>query len=88
MALPQPRSEQELVPAARTSRRSTARVADPSMDLAVPSPVHSLQQSLADDLQVREDKWPPAATLAFILVTCGTFWTAVAWLVARALQHG
>ncbi len=88
MALPQPRFEQELVPAAKKSRRSVARMADASMDMAVPSPARTLQQSLADDLMDPEVKWPPAASLAFILVTCGGFWTVVAWTVSRWLQHG
>lgn len=33
----------------------------------------------------RDRKWPPAATLAFILVTCGGFWLAVAVALGKAL---
>ena len=31
------------------------------------------------------DKWPPAATLGFILATCGTFWVGAAYLASRLI---
>ena len=88
MALPQPRFEQELVPATKTTRRTVARVADPSVDRAIPSPARTLQQSLMDDLMDTETKWHPSISLGIILVTCGGFWYTVAWAVGRMLHHG
>ena len=87
MALPQPRFEQELTPAARKPRRAVARVADPSIDSPVTSPARTLQAALMDDLMDTERKWPPAASLGFILVTCGGFWLTVGYFVSRWLHH-
>ena len=62
---------------------------------AAPSPALTLQQTLATTMYLGEAaclgeaaqirKWPPIATLAFVVVTCGAFWTAVALGVSRLL---
>lgn len=56
---------------------------------AAPSPALMLQQALDAEMSSAPDmaqrKWPPAATAAFIVVTCGGFWAAVALGVAQAL---
>lgn len=51
-----------------------------------PSPALMLQDSLSCELNAGEagPKWPALATLAFMAVTCGVFWTAVALGVSRA----
>jgi hypothetical protein len=55
---------------------------------AAPSPALMLQQALDAEMagvaDIEPRKWPPAATAAFILLTCGAFWAAVAMGVARA----
>ena len=41
-------------------------------------PVHIAQApAAAESIPPEIKKWPPLATLAFIVVTCGAFWTAV-----------
>jgi len=53
---------------------------------AAPSPARALAQSLArafapESARGADDApWPPAATLAFVLATCGGFWSAVGLL--------
>jgi hypothetical protein len=49
------------------------------------SPALELQAQLSADLDAR-GRWPPLATLAFVVGTCGGFWTAVAWGVSRLAQ--
>ena len=52
----------------------------PAMEDATPvgSPAVHLQQFLEAELAAPPvRKWPPAATLAFIVLTCGGFWAAV-----------
>ncbi len=53
--------------------------------LSARSPALELQGRIAADLTQR-GKWPPLATLGFVVGTCGGFWTLVAWGVAR-LAH-
>jgi hypothetical protein len=57
-------------------------------------PVASRAQQLQTMLEARlsqdfeppgEGKWPPAATLGFIIVTCGGFWAAVIFAASRLL---
>jgi hypothetical protein len=53
---------------------------------AAPSPALMLQQALSAELNMARSepgKWPPVATVAFITVTCGAFWTAVGVAVSR-----
>jgi hypothetical protein len=52
-----------------------------------PSPALILQQVLEGGLAEPEvKKWPPAVTLAFIVVTCGAFWALVAFGISLALN--
>jgi hypothetical protein len=52
-----------------------------------PSPALILQQALEGGLAEPEvKKWPPAATLAFILITCGAFWALVGFGVSLVLK--
>jgi hypothetical protein len=55
---------------------------------ATPSPALMLQQALSAEMAERPGeavrKWPPAAAAAFIVLTCGAFWTVVAIGLARA----
>jgi hypothetical protein len=37
------------------------------------------------DFEPDVGKWPPAATIGFVLVTCGGFWAAVGLIVAHLL---
>jgi hypothetical protein len=68
-----------------TRAQPSARAA--SDEPAQPSPARILQQVIADDLsEPRVRKWPPLATAAFIIVTCGSFWFAVGIGVARGLR--
>ena len=54
-------------------------------DHAAPSPALMLQQALSAELHPElEAKWHPAATIGFVVVTCGAFWATVAIAVARA----
>lgn len=71
-------------------RRAPARPREATgAEGAAPSPALMLQRALGAEMsavaQAEPGKWPPAATLAFIVVTCGGFWAAVAMGVARAL---
>lgn len=56
---------------------------------ALASPAHDLQMALASEYEPHPlpevRKWHPAATLGFILVVCGGFWTAVGLAVAFLL---
>jgi hypothetical protein len=46
-----------------------------------------LQQALSAQLDRNpEPKWHPAATLAFVVGTCGTFWTVVGFGVANLVH--
>lgn len=70
-------------------RAAIARVADAEHDLAVDSPARLLQQALSldmADMDDRSDRWPPSATLAFILVTCGGFWITAAYLMMQFIK--
>lgn len=54
----------------------------------VPSKAHELQDlvaaQFANDLDVPvEGRWHPAATLGFVVVTCGGFWAGVIVLLGR-----
>lgn len=56
-------------------------------DGAAPSPALMLQRALHEGLaEPRIKKWPPIATLGFILATCGGFWAAVAFGAAQLLK--
>jgi hypothetical protein len=59
-------------------------------DLDIPgvaaNPVMGLQQRLNDAFADDRAKWSSRKTLAFVLLTCGGFWAAVAFGV-RALLH-
>ena len=75
--------------AAAPARRAVARVADAERDLAVDSPARMMQQALSldmADMDDRSDRWPPSATLAFILVTCGGFWITAIHLTMQLLK--
>ena len=63
-------------------------------DQPAPSPPLDLQREVAaavargvfsDDVAAPAGgvKWSPRRTLAFLLVTCGGFWAAVAWAMLR-----
>ncbi len=54
-------------------------------DQAAPSPALMLQQALAAEILPAEPerKWPAAATLGFIVMTCGAFWATVAVALTR-----
>jgi len=55
-------------------------------DIAYPSPARALQEQLAAALEAppaSDGKWPPIATLGFIVGTCGPFWAGVAYLLLR-----
>jgi len=71
-------------------RRAAARVADAS-DRAHPSPARALQDSLlpdalsADAMDI-DGRWHPAATLGFVVVTCGGFWAVLAVTVTHLLN--
>lgn len=72
-----------------TSRAGVARVADAERDVAVESPARLMQQALSADvadLDDRADRWPPSATLAFILVTCGGFWITAIYLTMQFIK--
>ena len=83
------RKDPEIVslPARRTAK---ARVADAN-DRAHPSPARALQDSLipdalsADAMEI-DGKWHPAATLGFVVVTCGGFWAVLAMTVTHLLN--
>lgn len=66
----------------------SARLASPG-DLGADSPALRLQDQLRRSLEAApQDTWSPRRTLAFVVVTCGAFWTATALLfqlAARAL---
>ena len=66
------------------------RLAD---DAAAPvaSRARALQDQLADvfetsaapEIAMTERRWPPAATLGFIVATCGSFWLCAGFVVSR-----
>ena len=67
--------------------RPPARLASPE-DAATESPALRLQATLADSFSERSlDRWSARRTTAFVLVTCGSFWIAVA-LIARLAMRG
>jgi len=68
------------------SKRSPQRLRPVSAaDADTPSPALMLQRALSAELEgEREAKWSPAATLTFIGVTCGAFWTLVIVGLTRA----
>jgi hypothetical protein len=71
-------SEREVRPLAAPT--SPPAYLAPAMEGATPvgSPAVHLQQFLEAELAAPPvRKWPPAATLAFIVLTCGGFWAAV-----------
>lgn len=71
------------------ARRAVARVADAELDFAVDSPARLMQQALSldvADMDDRSDRWPPSATLAFILMTCGGFWITAIYLTMQFLK--
>ena len=48
-----------------------------------------MQQALSVDVSEiddRSDRWPPSATLAFILVTCGGFWITAIYLTMQIIK--
>lgn len=54
---------------------------------ATTSPALVLQEVLSGGLAEPEvKKWPPIATLGFILVTCGGFWAAVAFAATHLMK--
>jgi hypothetical protein len=72
-----------------TVRPAVARVADAERDHAVDSPARLMQQALSVDVSEiddRSDRWPPSATLAFILVTCGGFWITAIYLTMQFIK--
>jgi hypothetical protein len=87
MALPRPK-DQDVV-SLPLRRAAAARVADAG-DRAHPSPARALQDSLvpdalsADAMEI-DGKWHPAATLGFVVVTCGGFWAVLAMTVTHLL---
>ena len=76
-------------PAKVSTRPAIARVADAARDPSVDSPARLMQQALSVDvteIDDRSDRWPPSATLAFILVTCGGFWITAAYLTMQFIK--
>ena len=88
MALPRP-TEHKVV--SLPGRRSVAARIAGANDRAHPSPARALQDSLipdalsADSLEI-DGKWHPAATLGFVVVTCGGFWAVLAMTVTHLLN--
>jgi hypothetical protein len=86
----QARRKDQIAVTAPPVREAVARVAGAS-DTAHPSPARALQESLMPDAASAlepaiEGKWHPAASLGFVLLTCGGFWTAVAVGVSYLLK--
>jgi hypothetical protein len=61
-------------------------------EASIPAPAHRLQELLetrllaeADFAEADEKRWPPFATLAFIVATCGGFWGVVIFAAIRLL---
>jgi hypothetical protein len=66
--------------------RPPARLASPE-DAATESPALRLQATLADNLaDPAVGRWSARRTTAFILVTCGGFWLAGAFIVRLAMR--
>ena len=65
--------------------RAVLRLAKADGAARRPSPVVALQQRLKSALteQAGEKKWSRRKTLAFIMLTCGSFWAIAALLVSR-----
>jgi hypothetical protein len=86
----QPRRKDQVAVTSFPAREAVARVAGAS-DMAHPSPARALQKSLIPEVAnasepAIEGKWHPAASLGFILLTCGGFWTAVAVGLSHLLK--
>ena len=86
----QPRRKDPVVVSLSQARTSAARIAD-SSDRAHPSPARALQDSLLPDALSAnamdiDGKWHPAATLGFVVVTCGGFWGVLALTVGHLLN--
>jgi hypothetical protein len=59
-------------------------VRNPDDQAFAPSPAMALQQALEAEFSAQpQRKWPPVATLGFVLATCGGFWTLFGLAVAR-----
>jgi hypothetical protein len=74
------------------SSKARVREADVEVDQPVASPVLALQDGLSEaavaEFFREEDveRLPPAATLAFAIVTCGAFWLAAGFVLSKAMQ--
>jgi hypothetical protein len=69
-------------------RRSSNVVAVDDSHVAVSeSPARALQAHVSRSLdQVSPPRWSPRATLAFVIVVCGSFWVAVGAVAAVLLR--
>jgi hypothetical protein len=75
-------------PSALTEGSTSAAAGQPApvtgAETAVPPPTHRLQELLEARMlaeghfaEPSEPRWPPLATLAFVVATCGSFWALV-----------
>jgi hypothetical protein len=79
-------------PAKRLTTTASQPVVATGAEVAVPPPAHKLQglveaRLLADGdfAEPSEPRWPPIATLAFVVATCGGFWAVVIFAAAHLL---
>jgi hypothetical protein len=71
--------------AKRAKHAKAARLARGN-EPAVESPARLLQRDLSGALaQSRAERWSARKTTAFIVLSCGAFWAAVAYGIARLL---
>jgi len=83
------RQQERRQPAARAAspQLSTVSAVDSSHVAVAESPARVLQAHVSRSLdRVAPPRWSPRATLAFILVVCGSFWVAVAAAAAVLLR--
>jgi hypothetical protein len=83
-------------PSALTERSTPVAAGQPApatgAEMAVPPPTHRLQELLEARVlaegrfvEPSEPRWPPLATLAFVVATCGSFWAAVIFAATHLL---
>jgi hypothetical protein len=69
-------------PSARTLAAATGAEASAGSNVRE---LQELVEARLLDFEPDVGKWPPAATIAFVLVTCGGFWAGVGLIVAQLL---
>ena len=80
MAASAKKSDEQYVQTAQVEEARHRPTAASALDAATPSPARMLQEALGVELPEPEvKKWPPIATLGFIVATCGSFWAVVAF---------